>query len=107
MQSRKVILVSATLVALSGCVAEPPPGTERITWYAINTAGSMRIVLWDLVCERRMGNVRLSGRSETPITTCADESGRAYVRYRPDGYANRAEGWTYNRIRSGQRVLVQ
>jgi hypothetical protein len=64
-------------------------------------------VLYDMVCNRRMGNLRLSGRRETPLSTCADENGRAYVRYRPEGYANRMAGWTYSRPRPSQRIYVQ
>ncbi|MEQ8953556.1 MAG: hypothetical protein RL120_05435 [Gammaproteobacteria bacterium] len=68
----------------------------------------MRIVVYDLVCSRRMGNVRLTGRGETAITTCANEQGLAEFRFRPDVYANRSGGWSVrSNIRANQRVYMQ
>ena len=92
---------------MTGCTTTPPDDRETITWIALNPGGALRITLYDMVCSRQVGNLRLSSRRETPVTTCADESGRAYVRYRPRGYSSRMEGWTYNRIRANQRVMMQ
>lgn len=78
-----------------------------VTWYAVNPGGTLRIVLYDTVCDRRYGSVRLTRRGETRLSTCADADGHAKVRYRPHGYASRQEGWTYNTIRANQRVYVQ
>ncbi|MEZ5492964.1 MAG: hypothetical protein R3F50_22020 [Gammaproteobacteria bacterium] len=78
-----------------------------ITWYAVNPGGTLRIVLYDLVCDRQCANLRLSSRQETAIETCADAEGVASVRYRPHGYASRVEGWTYNSVRRNQRVYIQ
>ena len=95
------------MLVLSRCAAPVPEGTEIITWYAVNPGGTLRIVLYDLVCGRHYGNLRLSSRQETAIETCADADGVARVRYRPHGYASRVEGWTHNTIRPNQRVYVQ
>lgn len=95
------------VTTVSGCTSSIPDNVEMITWYAVNPAGSLRIVLYDTVCGRRYGSLRLPGRQETAITTCAGEDGRASVRYRPHGYASRVEGWTYNTIRANQRVYMQ
>jgi len=104
--ARSTMLLAVALSTMS-CSTPLPPDAEMVTWYAINSAGSMRIVVYDIVCKRRMGNLRLSGRRETPVTSCADENGRANVRYRPEGYANQVEGWTYVRPRPNQRIFVQ
>ncbi len=100
------VCVVAALV-LTGCSATPPQDADQITWYAVNPGGTLRISLYDLVCNRQIANLRLPSRRETAVTTCVDDNGRAYVRYRPRGYSSRMEGWTYNRIYANQRVYVQ
>lgn len=93
---------------LSGCASMKQPITNPVTWYAINNAGAMRITVYDFVCDRWMGNVRISGRGETAITVCGDETGRADFRYRPDGYQAMAADWVRQRnIRSDQRIFIQ
>ncbi len=104
---RHRLLVGLGALLLTDCAAPPPADTEMITWYAVNPGSSLRIVLYDVVCNRRIGSLRLSARRETPVTTCAGEDGRADVRYRPHGYATRVQGWTYNKIRPDQRVYMQ
>lgn len=100
------IFFGVLLIAAS-CTSQPQEDAEQITWYAVNPGGALRVTLYDMVCDRQIANLRLSSRRETAVTTCADESGRAYVRYRPRGYASRMENWTYNRIRENQRVYMQ
>ena len=100
-------MLIACILIVAGCSTPPPENVEQITWYAVNPAASLRITLYDMVCSRQIANLRLAARRETAVTTCADESGRAYVRYRPRGYASRMENWTYNRIRDNQRVYMQ
>lgn len=104
--SRIFLLLLAGL--LTGCASMQQPITNPVTWYAINNAGAMRIVVYDFVCDRRMGSVRLSGRGETAITVCGDEDGRADFRYRPDGYQAMAADWVRQQnIRSNQRIFIQ
>jgi len=100
-------MLVTSLCLVSGCTTAPPADVEQITWYAVNPAGTLRVTLYDIVCSRQIANLRLRSRRETAVTTCADESGRAYVRYRPRGYASRMESWTYNRISDNQRVYMQ
>jgi len=100
-----MLITSLWLVA--ACTTAPAEDVEQITWYAVNPAGTLRVTLYDMVCGRQIANLRLASRRETEVTTCADENGRAYVRYRPRGYASRMESWTYNRIRENQRVYMQ
>lgn len=95
------------MLALGRCAAPLPDDREMLTWYAVNPGGTLRIVLYDLACGRHYGNLRLSSRQETAIETCADAAEVARVRYRPHGYASRVEGWTYNTVRSNQRVYIQ
>ena len=95
------------LQLVSGCSTAVPDDAKLIGWYAENSGASLRVTLYDIVCNRQIANLRLSSRRETLVTTCADENGRAYVRYRPRGYAGRMESWTYNRIGENQRVYMQ
>ena len=95
------------LLFIAGCTSPPPEDVESITWYAVNPGSTLRITLYDMVCSRQVASLRLPSRRETAVTTCADENGQAYVRYRPRGYASRMENWTYNRIRENQRVYMQ
>lgn len=100
-----LLLLASSLVA---CASMRQPITNPVTWYAINNAGAMRITVYDFVCDRRMGNVRISGRGETAITVCGDESGRAEFRYRPDGYQAMAADWIrQSNIRDQQRIFIQ
>ncbi len=98
---------AVAVIIIAGCSTALPDDSEQITWYAVNPGGALRINLYDLVCGRQIANLRLSSRRETAVSTCADENGRAYVRYRPRGYSSRMETWTYNRINANQRVYVQ
>jgi len=97
------------VVALStGCASMQQPITNPVTWYAINNAGAMRITVYDFVCDRRMGSVRISGRGETAITVCGDENGRADFRYRPYGYQAMAADWIrQSNIRNNERIFLQ
>lgn len=98
----------ATSMLIAGCTSLRQPITNPVTWYAINNAGAMRITVYDFVCDRRMGNVRISGRGETAITVCGDNAGRASFRYRPDGYQAMAADWIrQNDIRNNQRIFIQ
>ncbi len=102
------VAIALSFIGIAGCESTSFDDHEQVTWYAVNSASAMRVVIYDLVCERRMGNVRLTRRGETPITTCANSEGRAEVRYRNDVYANQSAGWTTRtNIRPNQRVYVQ
>ncbi|MBT8147347.1 MAG: hypothetical protein KJN90_10875 [Gammaproteobacteria bacterium] len=93
--------------AIGGCATAIPDDADLITWYAVNTGGTLRVTMYDIVCDQQIANLRLSSRRETAVTSCADENGRAYIRYRARGYASRMGSWTYNRIGDNQRVYIQ
>ena len=101
-------ILSVCALLLGACAQSNVDEYDQVTWYAVNSEGALQIIIYDLVCDRRMGRVRISGRRETAVTTCADENGRAQFRFRPDSYATRSEGWSNREnIRPNQRVYIQ
>lgn len=99
-------LFTVLSVVLAGCSTGTV--TNPVTWYASNAGAAIRVVIYDEICERRIGNVRISSRRETPITTCGDENGEASVRYRGDNYPSRSETWTRRTgIRNNQLLIMQ
>ncbi|HJO11306.1 MAG TPA: hypothetical protein QGI39_04615 [Gammaproteobacteria bacterium] len=95
-------------VVLQGCAASQAPLYDPVTWYAVISGSRLTIVVYDNVCKRRHGNVRLSGRRETAVTTCGDSEGRANVRYQLEGYMASAGDWVErSRVTQNQRIYVQ
>ena len=101
-------IVYAAVLLLLGCESSTPPEFGMVDWYIANgTGSSVTLNLYDKVCSRNHYRVRVSRSSETPISTCANESGKAEIRYsRTAGYSVSENPVRHDVISSNQSLLV-
>lgn len=67
----------------------------------------MTLNLYDKVCGRNHYRVRVARSSETAISTCANEAGKAEIRYsRTAGYSVSENPVLHDLISSNQSLLV-
>jgi len=88
-------------------VIEPPNGT--LNWYFSNTTGSrITMSVYDNVCKKTQFRIDLPRDREVPVTTCADENGRADIRYRRRTYrASQDNPWIDARVGNNQILVVR
>jgi|TARA_B110000914_G_C15470432_1_gene450408 hypothetical protein len=104
----KPLILFSIVFLLFGCQSSAPPEFGMVDWYIANgTGSSVTLNLYDKVCGRNHYRVRVSRLSETAISTCANESGNAEIRYsRTAGYSVSENPVQHNVISSNQSLLV-
>lgn len=91
-----------------GCTTELEPQFGTVDWYLNNSSGT-RITLnvYDKVCKRTQFRIHVERSSEELITSCANEQGRAEIRYQRSGGNSRGDNhWRDSTAGDGQSVLV-
>jgi len=79
----KLAIFIPTVIALLGCQSSTAPEFGMVDWYVSNGSGSSLLLnIYDKVCQRSHFRVRVSRSSDTAISTCANEEGKAEIRYR-------------------------
>ena len=93
---------------LFGCQSATPPEFGMVDWYIANgTGSSVTLNLYDKVCGRNHYRVRVARSTETAISTCANASGNAEVRYsRAAGYSVSQNPVQHDVISSNQSLHV-
>ena len=93
---------------LFSCQAGAPAEFGMVEWYIANGTGSkVKLNVYDKVCGRNHYRVRVARSSEIPISTCANESGNAEIRYsRTAGYSVSENPVHHEVISSNQSLLV-
>ena len=93
---------------LFGCQASAPPEFGMVDWYIANgTGSSMKLNLYDKVCGRNHYRIRVARLSEIAISTCANESGNAEIRYnRTAGYSVSENPVQHDVVSSNQSLHV-
>jgi hypothetical protein len=79
-----------------------------VDWYLANGSGnSLTLNIYDKVCGRTHYRVRIPRASETAISTCANEAGKAEIRYsRTAGYSVTENPVRHDVVSSNQSLLV-
>ena len=105
-QFHSVILFSICLIGCSSSI-EPPNGT--VSFYFQNSTGTnMTLSVYDNVCNRSFFRVPVARASETPLTTCAGNDGRADIRYRRRTTQMSDDNpWRDSRVGSNQIIVVR
>ena len=93
---------------LVGCQSSAPPEFGMVDWYIANgTGSSMTLNVYDKVCGRNHYRVRVARSTETSISTCANEAGKAEIRYsRTAGYSVSENPVFHEVMNSNQSLLV-
>lgn len=100
--------VLSLFLLLLGCQSSTPPEFGMVDWYIANgTGSSMTLDIYDKVCGRNHYRVRIARSTETPISTCANEAGKAEIRYsRNAGYSVSENPVLHDVMSSNQSLLV-
>ena len=98
-----------TTSLLSGCSTPIDPNQPMVSLYLMNGwTDTVTFELYDLVCSRGLRDVRLRASEGVEIEACADDEGRADIRYRREGIAAAGRPWTRGEnLRANQQVLMQ
>lgn len=94
---------------LIACQASIPPEFGMVDWYLSNgTNNNMSLNVYDKVCRKTHFRVRVDTAIDTPISTCANSTGRAEVRYQRVGGYSITENPVHNDIvNENQSLYVQ
>ncbi len=107
-QKAKFPIVFSIVFLLFGCQSSEPPEFGMVDWYIANGTGSrMTLNVYDKVCGRNHYRVRVARSTETSISTCANEAGKAEIRYSRDaGYSVSENPVLHDVISANQSLLV-
>ena len=99
----------ALACVLSACQTGRPPEFGMVDWYVANGTGTnMTLKIFDKVCGRHYYRVRVPRGSETLMSTCANEAGRAEIRYsRDSGYSVSANPVRHDVVSRNQSLHVE
>lgn len=108
MKSVRRMLSYTSLCLLLGCSAPIDPNQAMVSVFAVNGwTDTVTFEFYDLVCSRGLRDVRLRASEGAQIESCADENGRARIRYRRERIAAMGQPWTIAEdLRAGQQVLM-
>ena len=104
----RFLIVLSVGFLLIGCQSSSPPEFGMVNWYIANgTGSSMTLNVFDKVCGRNHYRVRVARSTETSISTCANEAGKAEIRYnRTAGYSVSENPVFHEVMDSNQSLLV-
>lgn len=102
----KIPLMLSIGFLLLGCQASIAPEFGMVDWYIANgTGNNLTLNVYDKVCRQNHFRVRVSGTTETAISTCANSDGRAEIRYQRTGGYSVTENPVRHDVVSGNESL--
>lgn len=105
---KRMCLFSTALLLLA-CQASIPPEYGMVDWYLANGTGNdLTLNIFDKVCRQNHFRVRVSTTAATPISTCANSTGGAEIRYsRTGGISVTENPVRHDAVSDGESLFVQ